>query len=697
LNDDNLIELEVKPLDSKNEWLLTLVGYDYTGELSLICGLLFVYGLNIEDGFLLTEEFKEAASKSSRQTRKLNFRQRRRIAQTLRTKKTNRRIADVFRVSAARKKLNPDMWPEYERELRGYIEQLRDKKHQEVQAHLAKRVALAIRSAETGPKTLLPVEIDIDNGASEEFTVLRINAADTIGFLYELSNALSLNGIHISRVHISSLGRRIHDTLFVTDLHGNKIVAPEKQQQLRAAVVLVKHFTHILPQLPNPESALMHFREFVSQLFTRESWTSELASIERPEVLNSLAKLLGASDFLWQDFLRMQHGNLFPVVENLGALGVAKSKEQLHKQMLHELSACTDFVQRREVLNTFKDREMFRIDMRYIQRIIPEFWLFSVELTHLGEIVLETAFQICYEKLREELGEPRTNDGNLCAICMCGLGKFGGREIGFASDIELMILYEGQGETVGGKVSSTTSEFVEKLIREILQAIKAKREGIFELDLRLRPYGKGSPLGVSYDSFERYFHPDGPAWNFERQALVRLRPIAGDLTFGAKIERLRDSYVYNGTRFDIAAMRAMREKQVLQLVQGGSINAKFSAGALVDIEYLVQGLQIMHGHDKPELRQPNTGASLASLLRIGFISTEDYVTLQQALDFLRRLIQGLRIVRGNAKDLTVPDVDSDQFAFLARRLGYEADVKKLQEDIQRQMANVRDVSRKLLG
>jgi glutamate-ammonia-ligase adenylyltransferase len=260
-----------------------------------------------------------------------------------------------------------------------------------------------------------------------------------------------------------------------------------------------------------------------------------------------------------------------------------------------------------------------------------------------------------------------------------------------------MILYEGQGETVGGKVSSTTSEFVEKLIREILQAIKAKREGIFELDLRLRPYGKGSPLGVSYDSFERYFHPDGPAWNFERQALVRLRPIAGDLTFGAKIERLRDSYVYNGTRFDIAAMRAMREKQVLQLVQGGSINAKFSAGALVDIEYLVQGLQIMHGHDKPELRQPNTGASLASLLRIGFISTEDYVTLQQALDFLRRLIQGLRIVRGNAKDLTVPDVDSDQFAFLARRLGYEADVKKLQEDIQRQMANVRDVSRKLLG
>ena len=112
-------------------------------------------------------------------------------------------------------------------------------------------------------------------------------------------------------------------------------------------------------------------------------------------------------------------------------------------------------------------------------------------------------------------------------MSVCALGKCGGRELGFASDIELMFIYSGNGKTSGPQVITST-EFYEKLVQDFVRAIRARREGIFEIDLQLRPYGKAGSLSVSLDAFRRYFAPDGPAWAYERQALVKLRPIAGD-------------------------------------------------------------------------------------------------------------------------------------------------------------------------
>ena len=110
----------------------------------------------------------------------------------------------------------------------------------------------------------------------------------------------------------------------------------------------------------------------------------------------------------------------------------------------------------------------------------------------------------------------------------------------------------------------------------MLRAIQAKREGIFEIDLRLRPYGKAGSMAVSLEAFRRYFAPDGPAWAYERQALVKLRPIAGNPGLGQHVAALRDQYVYTGEPFDVTAMRAMRERQVRHLVTGGTFNAKYS-------------------------------------------------------------------------------------------------------------------------
>ena len=558
-------------------------------------------------------------------------------------------------------------------------------------------VAAALRVAEHGAPALQPVGIEIDNDASERYTVLQISGPDTPGFLYEFTNALALSGVHISQVFVISSGAHVRDTLFVTDARGEKITAETRLRELRAASVLIKHFTHLLPRSPNPESALIHFHEYLSELFSRPSWPDDLASLERPEVLDALARLLGVSEFLWDDFLRMQYENLFPVVTDVAALSKPKPADQLRSELTTALRGSSW----RDALNEFKDREMFRIDMRDILGQTGSFDVFSAELTDLVEVVLGAAIEKVARELNAQYGMPQDEAGAPARLALAALGKCGGRELGFASDIELMFVFagsesDGLGETAGPRVIQTP-EYFEKLVVETTRAIHARREGIFEIDLQLRPYGKAGSLAVSLDAFRRYFAVQGPAWPYERQALVKLRSIAGDPGLGSELESLRDAYIYAGTPFDVAAMRAMRERQLRHLVDAGRINAKFSKGGLVDVEYIVQGMQITHGHRDARLRVTNTAAAISALADVGIISTENAARLKDALAFLRQLINALRVVRGNSKDLTVPPVGSEEFAFLARRLGYGHDAERLSVTLDETMGWVQRLEGRLLG
>ena len=259
-----------------------------------------------------------------------------------------------------------------------------------------------------------------------------------------------------------------------------------------------------------------------------------------------------------------------------------------------------------------------------------------------------------------------------------------------------MFVYEGEGKTAGPTVISAT-EFYIRLVEGVTKAIRAHREGIFEIDLRLRPYGRAGSLAVSLAAFETYFSADGPAWPYERQALVKLRPICGEAELGDRLVALRDQIVYSRGQFDVGAMRGMRQRQLRQLVTAGGFNAKLSPGGLVDVEYLVQGLQIRHGGTHPDLRRTNTLQAVAALEQAGVVSPPDAARLCEAYNFLRQLIGSLRIVRGNARDLAVPPVDSEEYAYLARRLGYEDDLARLGDDQERHTANVLELSHKLLG
>ena len=665
LSMDRLVHVDATELEP-GRWRTTIVGYNHTGELSLMCGLLFVHGFDILEGNVFTAQ--QVADHGPQST-------------VLRSD-SDRQFVNVFIVTRPLDKpVPPDVWQQYRDELEDLVQPVRGGQSAAAHGKVAKLVAGNLQPNPEAPTALLPVTVAVDNEASQKTTVLRIEADDTIGFLYELTNALALAGVEIERVIVRSHGNRVNDTLFVTDAQGRKITDATQLIELRSAIALIKHFTHLLPHSPNPESALLQFRDFLVNLFDKAEW-GDLSSLEQPAVLRALAKLLGVSTFLWEDFLRLQHDNLFPIVANVEALEAAKTKAELLDELQLELAEVSEESQRPDQLNRFKDRQMFRIDMRHILGHSSEFGQFAEELSDLAEAVVEAAARLCDERLRQRYGTAQTGDHHECPYSVCALGKCGGRELGFASDIELMFIYEDNGSTTG-PTSITTTEYFLKLVECFTQTIRARQKGIFEIDLRLRPYGRTGSLAVSLDAFRSYFQAGGAAWPYERQALVKLRPIAGDPDFGQRIVELRDELIYSGETFDAVAMRAMRERQVQQLVAAGTFNAKLSPGGLVDCEYIVQGLQITHGHRDASLRTPSTRKAIAALGRLGILTPDQTNLLMAAYVFLRGLIDALRMVRGNARDLTLPEINKEEFQFLARRLGYDYDVERLQADVER--------------
>lgn len=693
---------------------LTVCGIDQKGDLGLMCGLLFVYGFDIVHGNVFTAE---QVDESLRETKPIGD-----SADANAPKKPGKafkKFVNVFTLKPP-ESLVPDkeVWTRYRNDLTYLMKICASGKLREAQGIVANRVAGAFRDMTASPSTLLPIDIDIRNDQSPKYTVLHISADDTPGFLYELTNALSMFGIDIQRVIVGSLGNRVVDTLFIAGPQGGKITDADEQARLRASIVLIKHFIHLLPRSPNPEHALQHFGQLAERFFSQPQWIKDLASLDRSDVLEALAQLLGVSDFLWDDFLRLQHDNLFPVVRDVERLNERKTKEQLSRELVTELHNATDRADQQRRLNAFKDREMFRVDMRHIVGKVREFNDFAEELTDVAEVVVEGTYELCRAELLTRFKVPvlETGGGQTEAVmAVLALGKAGGRELGFASDIELMFVYGlrdasqprseqqesplshvvfAEGSRVP-KASMQPVEFFTKLIEAFTHKLEAKRKGTFELDLRLRPFGNAGPLAVSVESFESYFAPTGAAWPYERQALVKLRAIAGDPQLGAHLAQVRDRLIYAGQRFDLAAMHAMRERQCRQLIKAGTLNAKLSPGALVDCEYLVQALQITFGSDCRQLRETNTAKALSALHDTGILSYEEHETLHRAYKFFRRLINALRMVRGDAGDLTIPDADSVEFIYLGRRLGYEANLTGLKTDLDRTAADVLTTSRQI--
>jgi glutamate-ammonia-ligase adenylyltransferase len=517
---------------------------------------------------------------------------------------------------------------------------------------------------------LFPLEISIDN-TQETFTRLKVVSEDTPAFLYALSNALSLRGISIEHVRITTRHNQVEDLIDFVDERGHKITDSVVLDQVKLSVLLTKQFTGFLGQAPDPCAALSRFEKMVENLISLPQSGQWVKMLSNPRILQDLARLLGASDFLWEDIIRVQYETLLPMLgPQVEGRRFAAPWQTIPERMEKALIGARDLETQRERLNEFKDQEIFLIDLDHILTPGVDFMILAEHLTRLAEAVVNRTMRLNYHHLAGKYGRPRTVAGMEAEYAVLGLGKFGGADLGYASDIELLFVYSDNGRT-DGEESIDNSEFYDRLVKAAIKFIQAKREGIFNIDLRLRPHGEDGPLACSLEAFCGYYGPGGTAHAYERLALVRLRAVGGDAELGARVERLRDEFVYTVKNIDFPALRELRARQLEEKTQGHKLNAKFSPGALVDLEYDVQILQVMYGKEYIYLRTPRIQEALQELPQAGVLSTEESGALIAAYGFLRNLINGLRMLRGSARDLFLPPLGSNEYTHLARRLGYE--------------------------
>ena len=294
-----------------------------------------------------------------------------------------------------------------------------------------------------------------------------------------------------------------------------------------------------------------------------------------------------------------------------------------------------------------------------------------------------------YQKLVEKHGRPfRTNERGEkeeCGWVILALGKLGGREPNYHSDLDVIFLFDADGQTERewprrrGE-GTTNQHFFSQLGQRIIRVVThlGPHGRLYELDPRLRPTGKSGSLAVSLDEFHRYF-TDGRGQLWERQALCKARPIYGSRAAQARtMDVVRRAIVdYEWKPSSAEEIRRMR----IRMQQFASDqNLKRGIGGTVDIEFIVQMLQLKHAAGNPEVLTPGTFDAITALRRAAILSAEDARQLDESYRFLRSIETGLRLMNTAARhDLPDDELELDRLAFLVG----SANARQLVDDCRR--------------
>jgi glutamate-ammonia-ligase adenylyltransferase len=529
----------------------------------------------------------------------------------------------------------------------------------------------------------LPLEITAES--DERSSVLIVHGADRKALLFSLSNALAMQGVAIQKLLTRAEGSRFEDRIHVTDSLGRPIQEAHSLERIKVAIILMERFLTTLPQASDYPAAVQAFNGFIDALMAHPASSRDLQSLEDLTFLSSLARILGAGAYLWEEMTKLPLGEVTSMLHRMDEDRKPPAKRDLETRLREAMDREPTSEARAAALNRFKDLQLFRIEavhLIYPHKTLQEF---SAEITTLAEVVLQAALGLAYGKLVRDHGEPRLGKES-CPFALFAQGKLGGRELGYASDLEVQLLYAAPGETSGPPSLRTSgevprpgnratggepishAEFFGKLLEGLRGILVSRSEGIFELDLRLRPHGESGPMASQFGAWLEYYRPGGGALDYERQALLKLRPVTGNRAFADEAMAARDNLLFGGQPISIGNSLELRQRQAELLGKG--MNAKFSPGGLVEVEYTVQFLQLQHGRKHLSLREPNTETTLEALLEEGILEPSEFEILYRAYVFLRRLINGLRMVRGHARDLLVPPRGSDAFSHLAKRMGY---------------------------
>jgi len=458
-----------------------------------------------------------------------------------------------------------------------------------------------------------------------------------------------------------------------------------------------------LSKAADPDMALNNLDRFVDNLADVRSFVP-LCRTKR-DVLRQLITVLGASRF-FSTFLTATADDCLERFADAGYLAHTADKTILSKRLAVMIDEAGDQKSFYRALRVFRKQEMLRIGLRDLLAK-ADLQGTVTELSDLAEICLRKAYGWADGELRRRYGMPTVEDqdgtSTPAGFAVIAMGKLGGCELNFSSDVDLMYVYTSDGDSVGITQSSgavtnriTNHQYFIKLAEKMSSAIGEKTEDgfVFRVDLRLRPEGQRGPLAQSLNGYEIYYESWGQTW--ERSALVKARHVAGDEKTGRDFMARITPFVYR-KYLDygaIAEIRDIKQKINRDVERKGKTyrDVKLGYGGIREIEFVIQALQLIYGGRDRSLREKTTLKALHALSQKGLITYQEHERLSKAYVFLRTIEHRIQIL----DDLQTQIMPSDAWGLrtLARRAGYlepGREVELLIRDYTEHTQNVRRI------
>ncbi|KAA3621214.1 MAG: bifunctional [glutamate--ammonia ligase]-adenylyl-L-tyrosine phosphorylase/[glutamate--ammonia-ligase] adenylyltransferase, partial [Proteobacteria bacterium] len=280
-------------------------------------------------------------------------------------------------------------------------------------------------------------------------------------------------------------------------------------------------------------------------------------------------------------------------------------------------------------------------------------------VSELADTLIDAALERLYADLCARFGAPiGAESGAPIRMVVLGLGKLGGGELNYSSDVDLIFCFAEGGETDGPRTLSN-EEFFTRLGRKLVQLLdEPSADGfVFRTDMRLRPNGASGPLALSFDAMEHYYQAHGRDW--ERYALIKARVVAGDKDRGAELLATLRPFVYR-KYLDFSAFESIREMKGLidrELERKGRRqDIKLGRGGIREIEFIVQSHQLIRGGREPALQTPSLHKAFDELVRLEVVGAKDRDALMEAYAFLRNTEHRLQMV----DDMQTQKLPSDE-------------------------------------
>jgi [glutamine synthetase] adenylyltransferase / [glutamine synthetase]-adenylyl-L-tyrosine phosphorylase len=422
-----------------------------------------------------------------------------------------------------------------------------------------------------------------------------------------------------------------------------------------------------LSEAPDPDLGLLQLRR-LTEGYTRSS-TLARRFRDAPDTAERTCRILGASRVLGLALHRQPE--FVDTLADDAALAAAPKRDALVDEAVGALDWRDDEAGRRAGLRRFKRRQLLRIGARDLLGV--------ASLADVG-LELSNLADACVEAALRSLEPP-------VPFAVVGLGRLGGCELSYASDIDVVFVYDGS--------SAREFELAERTATDLVRAIgETTTEGsTFRVDTRLRPEGKQGPLARSLAGFRVYYEQWAQVWEF--QTLTKARVVAGDPAVGARFIELAHEFAYREPfpeqwRREIRRMKARIERERVPPGEDPRFHLKLGRGSLSDIEFTVQLEQLAHGGGAPELREPSTLAAIPALVDAGLLSDDDADVLVAAYEFCERARDYRYLLTGSPSD-ALP-VDGDEAHKLGRMLGYtRRPQQQLRDDYRRVTRRARAV------